>query len=67
MLTETLLSVGKDWIKTGQHGWNTDAEIAFPVNKCERRTSAQRAASHQAVHTVQAHRAFLLEATATVS
>lgn len=31
MLTQTTLSVGNGRIKAEQHGWNTDAEMAFPV------------------------------------
>lgn len=67
MLTQTTLSVGNGRIKAEQHGWNTDAEMSFPVNKCTQHTRAQHAASPQAVLTVQAHRAFLLEVTAAVS
>lgn len=63
-LTQTTLSVGNGRMKAEQHGWNTDA---FPVNKCTQHTRAQHAASSQAVLTVQAHRAFLLEVTAAVS
>lgn len=73
MLTQTTLSVGDDRIKAEQQGWNTDAEMAFLVNKYTQTAhtciacSLSSGCAHSPGSWGFSPGAFLLEATGAVS